>query len=110
MTDNPSLFDRPQPREPLLDHKGREIPQDVCATFERLALQIAGQGWKHYSADAVLHRIRWHYQIERGDRAFKCNDHWTAPLARWFLRHHPELPDFFELRERVFDGYREDAA
>jgi hypothetical protein len=52
-----------------------------------------------YSSDAVLHRIRWEYQIERGIREFKCNDHWTAPLARWFLKKHPHMDGFFELRQ-----------
>lgn len=96
--------------EPLLDHKGRVIPAEVCLKFEELALGVAAQGWKRYSADAILHRIRWHHHVERGDRAFKANDHWTAPLARWFLTRHPEMPDFFELRERVDDGYREGEA
>jgi hypothetical protein len=86
------------------------IPADVCELFEKLALEVAAVGYRHYSADALLHRIRWHHKIERGDRAFRANDHWTAPLARWFLSLHPELPRFFELRERVEDGYREDAA
>ena len=84
------------------------IPPEVCEHFERLALQVAAGGWRRYSADAILHRIRWTYKVERGNRAFKCNDHWTAPLARWFLARHPELPGFFELRERTGDGYSED--
>jgi hypothetical protein len=77
-----------------------DIPSEVAALFERLALQVAQAGHSRYSADAVLHRIRWHMHIERGDREFKCNDHWTAPLSRWFLAKHPELPKFFETRVR----------
>lgn len=76
------------------------VPADVAQKFEELALQVAGQGFARYSSDALLHRIRWHFQIERGLREFKCNDHWTAPLARWFLTRHPSLKGFFELRER----------
>ena len=86
------------------------VPPEVCTLFEQLALKVAAHGWKHYSADALLHRIRWEMQIERGNRAFKCNNNWTAPLARWFLACHPEMAGFFELRERVTDGYREEAA
>lgn len=77
-----------------------DVPPDVKILFERLALQIHARGWKNYSSDAILHRIRWEMQIERGEREFKCNDHWTAPLARWFLNRHPEMPGFFELRQR----------
>ena len=76
-----------------------DIPTTVCDLFERLALEVAGCGFKRYSARAVLHRLRWHFNIEKGDRGFKCNDHWTPALARWFLKRHPELAKFFELRE-----------
>lgn len=76
------------------------IPQEIARLFEELALQVKAQGFKRYSADALLHRIRWHMHVERGRRDFKCNDHYTAPLARWFLRRHPEYDGFFELRER----------
>lgn len=86
------------------------VPPDVCALFESLALKIAAQKWQRYSADAVLHRIRWEMQIERGNRAFKVNNNWSAPLARWFMAVHPEHAGFFELRERVADGYSEEAA
>ena len=55
-------------------------------------------GHQHYSADAILHRIRWEFQIVRGMRKFKANNNWTAPLARWFLNRHPEMPGFFSLR------------
>lgn len=76
------------------------IPSDVATLFERLALQVAKAGHERYSADAILHRIRWHMHIERGNREFKCNDHWTSQLSRWFLAKHPEMPKFFETRVR----------
>jgi hypothetical protein len=76
------------------------IPVDVAILFERLALQVNKAGHDRYSSDAILHRIRWHINIERGDRDFKCNDHWTAQLSRWFLAKHPELPGFFETRTK----------
>lgn len=79
------------------------IPDEILTMFERLALQVNSLGFKRYSSDAILHRIRWHYHVEKGDRSFKCNDHWTASLARWFLQRHPETGDFFETRERRHD-------
>lgn len=74
------------------------IPAEVYEKFEELALTIRGMGFKRYSSDAILHRIRWHYAIERGDRSFRLNDHWTPILARWFLDKHPQYEGFFELR------------
>lgn len=81
-----------------------DVPRDVCVLFERLALEVWSKGYRHYSSDAILHRIRWSYHIERGQRDFKCNDHWTATLARWFLLRHPKMEGFFELRVRKTYG------
>lgn len=77
------------------------IPESVCLKFESLALELHGLGFKKYSADAILHRLRWHHHVELGDAAFKLNDHWTAPLARWFMNRNPKAGKFFELRERA---------
>lgn len=76
------------------------IPREVAELFEKLAFRCIEQGFRRYSADALLHRIRWHFQVERGQRDFKCNDHWTATLSRWFMRVHPDRQGFFETRER----------
>ncbi|MCK1668654.1 hypothetical protein [Bradyrhizobium sp. 153] len=76
------------------------IPSAVCAKFCELALKVKRRGFEHYSADAILHRIRWHFQIEREDREFKCNNNWTSTLARWAMETHPELNGFFETRNR----------
>ncbi len=75
------------------------VPVDVADKFEELALVVARAGYRRYSADAILHRIRWNETVELGNRDFKCNDHWTAVLARWFLHHHPEHAGLFELRQ-----------
>lgn len=74
------------------------VPPDVCDLFEQLAMDVKRKGFDQYSARAILHQIRWHHQVERGDREFKCNDHWTPALARWVAARHPEMAKFFELR------------
>ena len=79
------------------------IPADVVLKFEELAFDVANRGYAKYSARTILHRIRWHYAIERGDREFKCNDHWSPPLARWFMQRHPKHADFFELRVSQYE-------
>ena len=74
------------------------IPHDVKELFESITLRLIRSGWRKYSADAILHRIRWHMQIERNMRGFKCNDHWTSHLSRWFADSHPEHENFFNYR------------
>lgn len=83
---------RPDPPRPS------QVPLDVVHLFEKLALQLWEQGREHYSARAILHRIRWHFDVDMGDRDFKCNNNWTPALARWFMAKHPECGDFFRTR------------
>lgn len=84
------------PAEPL-----EGVPADVCSLFDRLASDLVARGYARFSADAILHRIRWEMRVERNNRAFLVNNNWSAPLARWFLKNHPEAAGFFELRERL---------
>lgn len=79
------------------------VPHDVCDLFEKLTLQVKNSGLNHYSADAILHRIRWDHQVERGIHDFKANNNWTSKLSRWLMDKRPDLKGFFETRERRHD-------
>jgi hypothetical protein len=81
----------------------KQIPLDVITMFETLSLQVRDQGWEHYSSDAILHRIRWHFHVDKGDRTFKCNNNWTPDLARWMMQKHPDMDGFFRTRVRRGD-------
>jgi hypothetical protein len=74
------------------------IPGDVVYLFEKLSLELAAREFTRYSARAVLHRIRWHFHVDQGDKSFKCNNNWTPRMARWFMDKHPELGEFFATR------------
>lgn len=74
------------------------IPPAVVQMFEQLSLKIYSMGFSRYSARAILHRIRWHYTIDQGDKDFKCNNNWTPRLSRWFMDTHPHVGEFFETR------------
>lgn len=74
------------------------VPEDVTQLFEELTLQLIGRGFNHYSADAILHRIRWHHHVEQSDPTFKANNNWTATLAREFHERFPEHEGFFTTR------------
>lgn len=76
------------------------VPLDVAFKFEDLALQLWSRGWRHFSADAILHRIRWEFTVERNDGEWKCNNNHTPALARWFMTRHPHTAGFFALRSR----------
>jgi membrane-bound lytic murein transglycosylase B len=76
-----------------------DIPKEVKDMFLQMANYLRSQGWQRYSSDAIVHRIRWHFRVDKGERDFKCNNNWTARLARWAIATQPDLDGFFELRE-----------
>ncbi len=89
--------------QPTID----DVPDEVKALFEKLTLTVIARGIQRFSADAILHQIRWFQQIERGDRDFKCNNNWTSLLARWFVDRHPDHEEFFELRRCKKDARKD---
>lgn len=75
------------------------VPEHVRELFAEMTLKLVDLGFERYSARAIIHQIRWHKHVDKGDRSFKCNDHWTPYLARWFQDIHPEHAAFFETRK-----------
>lgn len=76
----------------------REHPE-VFRLFREYAEQIRARGFERYSADAILHRIRWWHHIERGDRDFAINNNFSSRYARLLMEVDPSFVGFFEVRE-----------
>lgn len=72
----------------------------VWSLFRQYTFELIRAGRRHYSARAVLHRIRWHADIETttGD-GFKINNNHSAYYARMFMEFYPEHDGFFHVRE-----------
>ena len=77
---------------------GVEIPEKVVKLFIEYAFMVKNAGHSKYSAWAIINQIRWHEQIDQGNRLFKCSNHWMAPLARWAMNEYDELDGFFRIR------------
>lgn len=75
-----------------------QIPQDVEAMFNGIADDLIQQGWKKFSARTILHKIRWHYRVDRGFRKFKVNNNWSSVLSRRFTKKNPSYANFFNQR------------
>lgn len=94
----------PTPRDPRIaafEEFHRANPH-VYEAFKRFAREAQGKVAR-YSADAILHRIRWFSTIETNDPAWKLNDHWSAFYARKLLKDDPSFAGFFELRKAAAD-------
>ena len=71
----------------------------VWGLFEEFALECVRKGFKHYSADAIMHRVRWETDVVTEGDTFKVNNNYVTYYARMFHTNHPEHSTFFKLRE-----------
>lgn len=71
---------------------------DIWKEFERLALIVWETGRRRYSAQTIMHVIRWDSEIERGQGEFDINNNWIAYYSRMFMMQYPEAEGFFETR------------
>lgn len=95
-------FDDPKPAGPIEAHFAAfdAAHPDVYALIVRIARKVKARGKQRYSMDAILHRVRWHYDIGRGEEQFKINNSLAALYARKVMAENEDLDGFFELRER----------
>lgn len=71
----------------------------VWIHFERFALQLIADGVRRYSADAVMHRVRWETRAGSKD-GFKVNNNWVAFYSRMWRQNHPTLRHLFAVRKQ----------
>ena len=73
---------------------------EVYEQLVGLAFDLYRRGRKHYGIGALFERLRWHFQIEKDmGEDFKLNNNYRSRYVRQLISQHPELEDFFELRE-----------
>lgn len=78
---------------------------EVWRLFEQFAFERMRRGFSHYSADAILHRVRWETAAPLDDQSgLKINNNWSAFYARKFAKHHPKHAAFFRLRSSRADS------
>lgn len=77
---------------------------EVWKLFRRFTFELIDKGRTHFSADAVVHRIRWETAIRTTTTDYKINDHHVAFYARKFMRLYPQYDGFFRTRSSVADA------
>ena len=73
---------------------------EVWRLFERFAFEKLHLGYGHFSAKAIVERIRWETSLGDGAPDLKMNDHYTAFYARRFAAIHPVHAEFFRIRKQ----------
>ena len=76
----------------------RENPA-VWIRFAQFALELIQRGRTRYSADAVMHRVRWETALGDQNADFKINNNHIRFYSRTFQRTYPEHAEFFLTRE-----------
>ena len=72
----------------------------VYQKFVVYAHDVREAGFNQFSARAIIHRIRWHMDIEtKSGDGFKINNNHSPYYARKMMREYPEFKDFFSLRK-----------
>jgi hypothetical protein len=72
---------------------------EVFRLFRKFAAQAKKAGLDRYSADAILHRVRWECDVAGAwEGGFKINNSFSAYYARELMAEYPEYVGFFELR------------
>jgi hypothetical protein len=79
----------------------------VYSLFKRFTLEVIDRGFENYSADAIMHRVRWETAITtqpqpgkrlNPDEPFKVNNNYVAHYARMFMAEFPRYDGFFRTR------------
>jgi hypothetical protein len=71
---------------------------NVYLLFDKFARQILAAGFRRYSADAVIHRIRWHTNIVARTPELRFTNNHAAYYARLWMHNNPSHAGLFELR------------
>ena len=79
-----------------------KVGGEIANKFIRLAIGVKRRGHKKYSAQSIIERLRWHYDMKHGPdkEGFKVNHNWRSHLSRFAMRRCPELKGFFRTREQ----------
>ena len=65
----------------------------------KYARQAKRAGHAHYSLRAILHRIRWHMNVQTKDnQGFQINNNYSQDYAMKVMEENPDLEGFFRLR------------
>jgi hypothetical protein len=75
----------------------REHPE-IFESLVTMAFDLRKRGFHRYGLKSLFERLRWHFQVERGDEDWKLNNIYTSRYVRKMIQEYPELDGFFETR------------
>lgn len=79
------------------------VHPEVFELFHEAALRVVAAGKRRISARLIAERIRWTFEIERGDDGFKLNNNYIPYYARLVMILDFKCEGLFERRDAKFD-------
>lgn len=77
-----------------------EAHPELYKEFVKRTFALINRGKTHYSADAILHIVRYHSEVDgRNMEEYKINNNYSSRYARLFIKDHPAHEDFFKTRK-----------
>lgn len=74
---------------------------EVYEAFVRFSVQMRARGYTHYSADGIMHIVRFHTPVNaEADGGFKINNNFVALYARKLVEKDGSFRGFFAFRQR----------
>ena len=84
------------PKQAKFERYHAENPE-IWEEFKKLCFDLIRAGRRHYSADGILHAIRFNTAI-RGSEMRKIDNNYSSMYSRMFTANFPQHKDFFEQR------------
>ena len=78
---------------------------EVYGLFKRFAYEALRRHHERFSADMVLHRVRWETGVVTHGELFKINNNYSAFYSRLFMLQHPAHQGFFRCRASAADQW-----
>lgn len=94
---NFDLFDKTAEQRFLEYH--RENPM-IYRLFIKFAEEAWNAGFRRFSAETIINRIRWYVNVETRGDTFKINNNYKPFYARKLVEEFPKFDGFFEFREQ----------
>ena len=77
---------------------------EVWDYFVQFTMERINQGFKHYSARGIFHRIRWETAVPTDEGQYKISNNHSPFYAREFMKRYPQHAGFFRTTKLISKG------
>tara|TARA_Y100000310_G_C20632620_1_gene789449 strand:+ start:1277 stop:1720 length:444 start_codon:yes stop_codon:yes gene_type:complete len=104
LTNTINYYQMFEPDSPIITwwNYHQENPE-VYELFKRFTFEAIRSGKTRYSAWGIIHRIRWHTDMETTGSEYKISNNNIAYYSRLFMEDYPQYEGFFQTKKMDTD-------